>query len=560
LLKFVVEQDYGKYTAVDQAVWRFVLLQLTTRLRDTAHPAYRDGLGLTGISVEHIPRIEEMDAHLGRFGWGAVCVDGFIPPRAFQEFQAAGYLPIAADMRTLEHLVYTPAPDIIHEAAGHAPILSDPEYAAYIRRSGQVGARAFTLPRDWLVYRAIYELSEIKENPEATPAEVERAERALDEVLSSSSETSEASRLARLYWWTAEYGLVGTPDDYKLYGAGLLSSLGESHSCHDSKVKKLPLDVGCLDVAYDITRPQPQLFVTKNFAELERVLAEAERSLAHVRGGDVALRCALASEELATLTFERELEAIGTLAAVEDVYDRPAILRLKGPVAFARAGVILPGLGSETHPAGHLVLLGAPALRSLVDVANQLVAAGWGEVLLASGVRLTGRDARAVRDTRGDLCAVRFESALVVDPERGTSWDGPFTWWLAGGFVTARAGSSDPAFYAPTPRSPLRVPKSRRLPEREARLLGLYEQALRAAREGGSVLAEFDRIEEHLEESFPDEWLLRWNLLESLLKAGQKGELFTRLKQELEALEEHYERRQPIASGLRYLASLSLRS
>jgi phenylalanine-4-hydroxylase len=560
LLKFVVEQDYGKYTAVDQAVWRFVLLQLTTRLRETAHPAYLDGLASTGISVEHIPRIEEMDERLARFGWGAVCVDGFIPPRAFQEFQAAGYLPIAADMRTLEHLVYTPAPDIIHEAAGHAPILSDPEYAAYIRRSGQVGARAFTSPRDGLVYRAIYELSEIKENPEATPEDVERAERELEEVLSSSSETSEASRLARLYWWTAEYGLLGTPEDYKLYGAGLLSSLGESHSCHDPKVKKLPLDVGCLDVPYDITRPQPQLFVTKDFAELERVLAEAERSLAHVRGGALALARALESQELATLTFERDREAIGILAAVETVAGRPAFLRLNGPVAFANGGVIVPGLGPETQPAGHVVVLGEPRSGSLADEAGRILSAGSGEVTFASGVELSGRGARAVRDPAGKLCALRFDGALVSDPERGTNWDGPFTWWLAGDFVTARAGASDAAFYPPTPRSRLRVPKSRRLPDREAHLLALYERAVRAAGEGGSVLAEFDRIEAHLEESFPDEWLLRWNLLESLLKAGHKGELFARLKQELEALEEHYEKRQPIASGLQYLASLPLGS
>ncbi len=558
LLKFVVEQDYGKYTAVDQAVWRFVLLQLTTRLRETAHPAYLDGLASTGISVEHIPRIEEMDERLGRFGWGAVCVDGFIPPRAFQEFQAAGYLPIAADMRTLEHLVYTPAPDIIHEAAGHAPILSDPEYAAYIRRSGEVGARAFTSPRDGLVYRAIYELSEIKENPEASPEDVARAERVLEEVLSSSGEASEASRLARLYWWTAEYGLLGTPEDYKLYGAGLLSSLGESHSCHDPAVEKLPLDVGCLDVPYDITRPQPQLFVAKDFAELERVLAEAERSLAHVRGGALALERALESQELATLSFERDRQAIGVLAGVEEVLGQPGFLRLNGPVAFARAGEIVPGLGPETQPAGHVVLLGAPRSGSLAEEAARILSAGSGQVTFTSGVELSGRGARAMRDSTGELCALRFDGALVSDPERGTSWDGPFTWWLAGDFVTARAGASDPAFYPPTPRSPLRVPKSRRLPDREAHLLALYERALHAAREGGSVLAEFDRIEAHLEERFPDEWLLRWNLLESLLKAGHQGELFARLKQELEALEEHYEKRQPIASGLRYLASLRL--
>src|SRR5437868_333763 len=106
LRRFVVQQDYARYDAVDQAVWRFVLLQTHARLVETAHPAYRDGLAATGLSVERIPSIDEMNDRLGRFGWGAVCVDGFIPPRAFQEFQSLGILPIAADMRTRAHLVY----------------------------------------------------------------------------------------------------------------------------------------------------------------------------------------------------------------------------------------------------------------------------------------------------------------------------------------------------------------------------------------------------------------------------------------------------------------------
>src|SRR5690606_35083545 len=130
LRQFVVEQDYGQYTDTDQAVWRFVLERLSSTLNERAHPAYKHGLGATGIRIDRIPSIAEMNDKLGRFGWGAVAVDGFIPPRAFQEFQAAGILPIAAEIRTREHLEYTPAPDIIHEAAGHAPILPEETFAA----------------------------------------------------------------------------------------------------------------------------------------------------------------------------------------------------------------------------------------------------------------------------------------------------------------------------------------------------------------------------------------------------------------------------------------------
>ena len=144
LRPFVVDQDYGAYDEIDQAVWRFILLQTYARLRETAHPAYTEGLRQTGISVERIPRLDEMDRCLSEYGWGAVAVDGFIPPRAFQELQAMCIMAIAADIRSADHLAYTPAPDIVHESAGHAPIVPDPAYRTFLQRFGAVGARAFS--------------------------------------------------------------------------------------------------------------------------------------------------------------------------------------------------------------------------------------------------------------------------------------------------------------------------------------------------------------------------------------------------------------------------------
>jgi phenylalanine-4-hydroxylase len=158
----VLEQAYDRYDEIDQGVWRLVLRQLHGRLLRTAHPAYAGGLAVTGISTEVIPKIAEIDARLSDIGWGAVCVQGFLPPRAFQEFQAAGILPINAPIRSPEHAAYTPAPDIIHEAAGHAPILADRGYAAYLRRIGEVAAKAFTSPADTEVHRAIHHLSALK--------------------------------------------------------------------------------------------------------------------------------------------------------------------------------------------------------------------------------------------------------------------------------------------------------------------------------------------------------------------------------------------------------------
>src|SRR5579872_5730974 len=373
LRAFVVEQDYDRYSAVDQAVWRFVLLQMRSRLAETAHPAYLQGLGATGISVERIPSIAQMNDCLSRFGWSAVCVDGFIPPRAFQEFQASAILPIAADVRTRDHLVYTPAPDILHEAAGHAPILPDPGFSAYLRRIGDLGRQAFTLPEEGEVFRAIRELSEVKERPGAPADEVTRAEDALARAIAGAAEASEATRLSRLYWWTAEYGLVGRPDDYKLYGAGLLSSLGESESCHDPAVEKFVLDERCMDVAYDITRPQPRLYVVPSFDELHEVLDRAQKTLAVAIGGKMALDRAVRSRETASVRFSSGAWVTGVVVA-------------RGPdaewvefgdrVAFAWDGAASDGPAPEVAPE-LCVLCGRLDDGTDLDRAADAVVSGW---------------------------------------------------------------------------------------------------------------------------------------------------------------------------------------
>src|SRR5689334_14424828 len=88
LQRYVVEQDYTRYTAEHQATWRFIMRQLKDFLSQHAHSSYVEGLKKTGISVERIPEINEMDQKLAEFGWGAVPVSGFIPPAAFMEFQS----------------------------------------------------------------------------------------------------------------------------------------------------------------------------------------------------------------------------------------------------------------------------------------------------------------------------------------------------------------------------------------------------------------------------------------------------------------------------------------
>jgi phenylalanine-4-hydroxylase len=545
----IVQQDYSRYTAIDQAVWRFVLLQTHDRLKATAHAAYGEGLGQTGISVERIPRIREMDEHLAPFGWGAVCVDGFIPPRAFQELQSLSILPIAADMRSAEHLVYTPAPDIIHEAAGHAPILPDPVYASYLRRIGAAGARAFTLPEDTAVDRAIYALSELKERPTATAEQVAHAEQALLSARAGVKRVSEAARLSRLYWWTAEYGLVGTPDNYKLYGAGLLSSLWESFACHDPKVAKPRLSVVASDVDYDVTRPQPQLFVTPSFEALHDVLDHVVRTLPSAQGGEAALVEAEQAQEIATITLSSGARLFGCLSRRISAGGRSLLLEVT-----ERARVELGGQHVDTELA--YAVLG-DARRVIMGLAE-----GEVSLLLAHGVRLQGR-LRSVRVAPDGAAALlvlesgRLQAQAELDRALGPG----NVVLLAEAALGAHAGA--PSDFFPSTQLPQTlVPKAHTLPPSESALLGLYETSLSALRSslGAEVVPVFERVHRELAAHFEHDWLLRWNLLESLYKLSLQVPLAEQLRRELEMLEIHYHYRQPIASGLGYLSRAVLKA
>ncbi len=345
LRRHVVDQDWDAYTPRDHAVWRHVLRRLVAQLRDRAHESYVRGLAATGIGTERIPRLEEMNEKLSRFGWAAVAVRGFVPPAVFTELQSLRVLAIAADIRSHEHVEYTPAPDIIHESAGHAPILADARYAAYLQRVGEVGFKAIASRADEEIFEAIRQLSVAKEDPGASPAEVAAAEGRLASATARRGAPSESARASRLYWWTAEYGLVGTLERPRLYGAGLLSSLGESIHCLTPAVRKEPLTAACAEADYDITEMQPRLFVTPDFDALFDVVEAFSAGLSYRRGGDHGLAEAERAGTVNHLVLSTGREVTGRVA--ERVRGpRPAgpglatgLVRLDGPVLLSRGGV-----------------------------------------------------------------------------------------------------------------------------------------------------------------------------------------------------------------------------
>lgn len=360
LRKYIVTQDYSKYTPLDHAVWRYVLRQLRSFLGVHAHESYLEGLKKTGITIERIPRISEISEKLEAFGWRALPVSGFIPPAAFMELQSLSILPIASDMRSLEHLAYTPAPDIVHEAAGHAPILAHPEFAEYLRQYAQVARKAIINHKDLQQYEAIRKLSDLKESPTSTPEQIAEATHELEQVNQNMGDASEAGELSRMNWWTAEYGLIGTPENPKIFGAGLLSSVGESRWCLSQKVRHLPLTVDCIHQSYDITEPQPQLFVTPSFAHLSEVLEEMASQMAFRVGGRTGFFKAVRAETVNTVELNSGLQISGQWSQASWESERnPIFIKAIGPSQISYNDVELSGQGPAQHPHGFSTPLGS---------------------------------------------------------------------------------------------------------------------------------------------------------------------------------------------------------
>ncbi|TRZ43099.1 aromatic amino acid hydroxylase [Robertkochia solimangrovi] len=396
LKQFIKPQDYDEYTPVNQAVWRYVMRKNVDYLSKVAHESYLEGLKKTGISIDEIPSMYGMNRILKDIGWAAVAVDGFIPPNAFMEFQAYNVLVIASDIRQLENIEYTPAPDIIHEGAGHAPIIANPEYAEYLRRFGEIGCKAISSARDHEIYEAVRHLSIIKE-AEGTPAsEIEAAEKRVAELQQQEGDNSEMALIRNLHWWTVEYGLIGTPENPRIYGAGLLSSIGESTWCMTDKVRKLPYTLEAAYQEFDITKPQPQLFVTPDFAHLSQVLEEFANTMALRKGGLNGIEKLIHSKALGTVELSTGIQISGIFNKVIAHEGQPVYIQTQGETALAYRDKELVGHGIEKHRDG----FGTPVGKLKgINLAIE---------------DMSPRDLKAYNIYEGEQVALEFEGAISV--------------------------------------------------------------------------------------------------------------------------------------------------
>lgn len=537
-------------------------------LKDVAHEKFTTGLVDSGIRIESIPNVEEMNECMSPFGWGVVNIDGFIPAIAFFSFQSQGILPVASEIRSLKHILYTPAPDIIHEAAGHAPILCDEKYSEFVKLFGTIGSKAIATKEEHEVFEAARALSNMLELGSASDEEVEAAKKTLEEKTKQVVAVSEAEQIARFYWWTVEFGMIGDVNNPRIYGAGLLSSIGESANSLTDKVKKLPFDLETvINTGFDITVQQPQLFVCESFEQLIDAVHEFSERMAYKRGGTESLDKAIHSGSTATMVYSSGLQVSGTLTDIEkDATGEAFYLKTTGPTTLAFDHAELEGHGKDRHfhgfgsPIGKLQNEAKPIEDfSDEDLQRHGIEIGKKTKLsFESGVQLVGETASILK-RNGKIVIITFTDVTVSYGERALfqpEW-GEYDMAVGESIISVFGGAADPEKFYNSEEDV--QPELKSLPKREySKLEALYGSVREMREKDVFGKDEEERIQQafhDLEQEFTNDWLLRLEIYELLQHHQSLPDIQNKLLQDLNDLKGKSEEwNSLINNGLRLVA------
>ncbi|HRQ73445.1 MAG TPA: phenylalanine 4-monooxygenase [Phycisphaerales bacterium] len=231
--RFYCTQRWDRYTPEDHGVWATLVKRRLETLEEQASDVFLNGMRLLGFDREFVPRISEVNAKLRDLtGWQSRPVPGYLPAKAFFACLSRREFPTTVTIRPRELLDYLPEPDIFHDVFGHVPLHADPVFADFLQTYGKAALHC------------------------EDPHHVER--------------------LARLFWFTVEFGLIREGGRVKLYGSGLISSVGESpHALHSTDVDRRPFDLDRVcDTPFEIDHYQPILYVLESFEQLRDAMHE----------------------------------------------------------------------------------------------------------------------------------------------------------------------------------------------------------------------------------------------------------------------------------------------
>jgi phenylalanine-4-hydroxylase len=273
----------------------------------------------------------------------------------------------------------------------------------------------------------------LKANPYSKKAEIKLAEKKIKALNAKSGMPSEMTLIRNLHWWTVEYGLVGSLIKPKIYGAGLLSSIGESVNALKYDVKKILYSLDAMDYGFDITKPQPQLFVTPDFKHLTTILQMFTKQMAFTTGGLDGIMKAIESNNTATIEYSSGLQVSGTFTDVLISEGRPVYINTIGPTTLNYQNKMIAGEGKERHadgfgsPVGKIKgTLKPTRFLSDADLAEYGIIKGKHcQFEFESGVKVDGVMSRVVRKDDKILlitfydCTVRHNRKILFDPSWG---------------------------------------------------------------------------------------------------------------------------------------------
>jgi len=234
-------QDYSAYTPEDFHVWKLLYDRQIPFVRSNASRLYLDALDKIGFNADEIPDFTKTTERLQQFtGWKMIVVPELVPQKDFFEMLTNKTFPATCWLRMLEELDYIEEPDMFHDVFGHVPLLVNSAYAAFMQNFGKLAMK-------WI------------DVPEAIPL------------------------LARVYWYTIEFGLLTENGINKIFGAGIISSIGETQHTASTESLKISFDIKkMLMTDYRIDTLQPQYFVIDSFEQLCTAIPQIDKMLTNI--------------------------------------------------------------------------------------------------------------------------------------------------------------------------------------------------------------------------------------------------------------------------------------
>ncbi len=260
-----IRQPYDLYTSANHRAWQQLYGRMIPQWERYANRHFLEGLATLCLPQDSVPHLEDVNRFLQpRTGFRAKAVSGYVPAFQFFDCLRNREFPTTITIRRGDHLEYLPEPDIFHDLAGHVPMHTDPHFAEALVRFGTCAHTA-----------------------------VEVAARIFDPEERAHALTSIIRALARMFWFTIEFGLMGTANELKVYGSGLLSSHGEiEHAVTSPDVQRFPFQLEwVINQSFEINRYQPLLFWIRSFDHLFELVGTLETwmkqgKLNHVAAGE----------------------------------------------------------------------------------------------------------------------------------------------------------------------------------------------------------------------------------------------------------------------------------